>query len=923
MDTFKSTKYSKMDGPQSGAVVRTNSICPSPEDTLLQQVLQNDIDGIAKTINDNLINHIYEDYNKPILLIACMKNEVNEKTIAKILEYKPNLRYFDKEQWEALHYASSKTDSQVLKLVIDSIQKKYDINKILAQGNNALHILIKYGNLESDDFIKCAEILIQAGINVNLGDNKNYSPILLAAFKGLKPLVELIINNIQQVDLDSHTILGKSARDYIREKVLYNGTLPRKLNNNNQDHLLLVNGNTEREIDILFTYIKKRDENGFVNFKNGNIENLLTCKGYDNTLLQLACDVGTTKIVQHLIDNKADRLETTAKNKKTPIEIAADHGFFTIFKILLVDYNHILPTSVLINLIRYYNYETFEDIDRKKCCNHLLDEIDKKKVDIDINGYDDFDKNTPLHFAVRYADADIIERLLKNGASLGSKNVCNIMPIRDIEPDLLEKHLDDCVQFNLKAKKEREEFEIDFDYRTLMAPYPVVEKKSADEESGKKQYQKQKMVHETEVISYMSGAPEFKHLMMHPVIASFLNMKWHRIQGLYFLNLGCYFAYCLFLVSYIFAYYANFDPVDSSQFSGFYNFLRYTSWVGLLITFIIIMFREIFQICIIPSKYFTQFENYVEFSLIILSGCILFIKSPSVQTRKQLSSVSILFAAFELVLMLGQHPKFSTNVVMLRTVSYNFFKFFSWYCLLLIAFALSFHILFSEVPSVSASNGTDNVEEDDNFGNAGKSVFKTIIMLTGEFDASDLNFKPFPVVSKIIFVLFIFMIAIILLNLLNGLAVSDTQMIKNDAEQIGHIYRAQHIYYVELMILGNVIPKYILKKINQLCCCLNINKDKYYSLFKPFTNKVCLFNSPECKITMYPNRNGKLCISGDRKQSSCCSGWCNSHVEKAIIRRTNEIVKARQNDKAEIEVNIKLLEKILKQLNSSVKKSMD
>lgn len=75
-------------------------------------------------------------------------------------------------------------------------------------------------------------------------------------------------------------------------------------------------------------------------------------------------------------------------------------------------------------------------------------------------------------FCFRYAGSEIIEELLSLGASLGAKNKYGVMPIQDIEPELLEKHLDNCVMFDSKIKKiEMEDFQVKFNYRSLIPPY--------------------------------------------------------------------------------------------------------------------------------------------------------------------------------------------------------------------------------------------------------------------------------------------------------------------------------------------------------------------------------------------------------------------------------------------------------------------
>ncbi|XP_023014714.2 painless [Leptinotarsa decemlineata] len=884
--------YTKLPGDRSPIFTRTNSICPTPESVLLELVLQNDRENIQSIVQNQakLLTHLYIDYNKPILSIACSSEQVEAETVTTLIDLGADLQHFNAVQWQAIHFAAQRTNSKVLRVVVEALlDQGLDVNS-LQQSNNSLHILIRFGkNEEHDEFLECAKLLIKNGIDVNAADSKFMSPILWAAKKGYRDMIELIlVESPVPVDIDSHQSRGKTARDIILSENLYDGILPEKF----------VSLNDKDDV-VLFNHIKTRNENGFINFKNGDIFELVNSDDGSSTLLQMSCDNGLKRVVKHLIDKGADPNLGTAKNAKKPIEIAAEHGFYEIFQILLDHPKIKIPKTILMTLLKHYDEDKFPGIDWAECYRRLHKKLQSDNSILDINDVDYF-QSSSLHYAVRYSDPETVMELLDLGASLGSKNEFGTMPICDIEPELLEKHLDKCVEFDPKGKKDKEDFSVTFKYRTLIPPPRKIEKRdvsdSTDSEQNLNNQFHQELVHETEVIFYMSQSPEFKHLLKHPVIVSFLFIKWHRIRWLFYTNLAFYVAFFMSLVVYVFTEYANFNKERSS----FEVFLGQSSEVVLIITFFLLVLRELFQIAVSPWKYFKNFENYIEITLILITGALLFITDPSNDTRKQLSSISILLAAFELVLMVGQHPKLSTNVVMLRTVSFNFFKFLMWYSLLIIAFALSFYILFTESPSEKSGNTTgEEKEEEDYFTDPGKSMFKTIIMLTGEFDASDINFHTFPIISKLIFVLFIFMIAIILLNLLNGLAVSDTQMIKTDAELLGHIYRAQYIMYVESMLLGNIIPRNLLNKIEDLCCCCPFNKDWNYRALQPLARRACLFpHFLYYEMTVYPNRGGQIAIHNTVKKGNlgnCCFGCCSSiSLDKDTIKRTNNIVQARR-----------------------------
>jgi transient receptor potential cation channel subfamily A protein 1 len=269
----------------------------------------------------------------------------------------------------------------------------------------------------------------------------------------------------------------------------------------------------------------------------------------------------------------------------------------------------------------------------------------------------------------------------------------------------------------------------------------------------------------------------------------------------------------------------------------------------------------------------------------------------------------------------------------LKTVSVNFFKLLLWYSLLIIAFALSFYILFAKTELPKSINGTDadaddEDDEDDSFMGPGKSLFKTIVMLTGEFDAGSINFHTYPIISKLVFSLFVFMITIILLNLLNGLAVSDTQTIKNDAELVGHISRAQHIYYVESMLVGNILPTSVMKILQSLFCCFPCDRNMTYTFFKPLARKVCLFtHSGNYRLTVLPNNHGKIYYEYNptvkRKSSSlttCTRSCSDTYLDKETVKRINSIVKCRRELEEGPTVNS--VEKIYLEIDN-LKKKLD
>ena len=141
--------------------------------------------------------------------------------------------------------------------------------------------------------------------------------------------------------------------------------------------------------------------------------------------------------------------------------------------------------------------------------------------------------------------------------------------------------------------------------------------------------------------------------------------------------------------------------------------------------------------------------------------------------------------------MSGQLPLLSVNLEMLKSVILTFLNFMKGYVLLMIAFSLGFNILFKE-----------RLQQDGTvmFSNPLLYLIGTVVMLTGDFDSSNLSFDILSYTSRVIFLLFIFLVAIILLNLLNGLAVSDTHEIHRNAETLSLVARVKLILKFETSI---------------------------------------------------------------------------------------------------------------------------
>jgi hypothetical protein len=229
-------------------------------------------------------------------------------------------------------------------------------------------------------------------------------------------------------------------------------------------------------------------------------------------------------------------------------------------------------------------------------------------------------------------------------------------------------------------------------------------------------------------------------------------------------------------------------PVEERDESGLLNFLFILSMIGI----VILMIREIFQCVLSWKSYFKSPTNWFEIALIVLGWIVLFQSNEDTTTQRSIRALLILFAAYEFLQLVGTLPilSISTHMVILKKVGVTFLKSIALYSIVLFAFAFSFFTLFGgkkdkdddettvkpiEEKSSACCKDDDDNDEFNSFGYPGIAIIKTFVMLTGEFDASDLKLELHPFYS-VIFVLFVFVVTIVLFNLLNALAVDDTQV---------------------------------------------------------------------------------------------------------------------------------------------------
>jgi ankyrin repeat protein len=563
----------------------------------------------------------------------------------------------------------------------------------------------------------------------------------------------------------------------------------------------------------------------------------------------------------------------------------------------------------------------------------------------------DLQGNTPLHYATQAWPQATVRLLLERGANIGLRNKWGETAISRISPALMEDFLD---THCLTAKNDvhQEDFQLKFKYHFLAPPVDHPQYSEADPEG--QEAVAEAALPETESLWHMAQSKEHRHLLRHPVITSFLWMKWQRISKQFNRNLRLYLLFVTTLTWYIFERFGGVSlrsplapdselatelfcssrllGTDPARGFWFWMFLAQTllqlmlilrdwrrdlresdcqaamlvfltSWLEyfllaamvLLLVFrttamptvlnillVLVAFREGLQMMVSLKRYVFGCENWLELATIILAATILHTPdsrlSEQCGTERYLAAVALVLAWATLITLVGRHPrlsKYNIYVTMFYKILKTFATFLVWYSFFLIAFALGFYIMLHKDVPKGPDGAADSEDDYKFFNNPWWSIIKTSTMFVGEIEFSDIpistDSSTWPL-GYLYLLTFIFLIVVVLMNLLNGLAVSDTAVIQDQAEIVTYVIRVETISCFEAVLLGDPfnflanwpavrvlrdLPSLALcKALHRLACC------RALSHRLTGATAILLFYTwlgPDKTLTLTPNKPGPLC----------------------------------------------------------------
>ncbi|XP_073964147.1 transient receptor potential channel pyrexia-like [Choristoneura fumiferana] len=395
--------------------------------------------------------------------------------------------------------------------------------------------------------------------------------------------------------------------------------------------------------------------------------------------------------------------------------------------------------------------------------------------------------DTPLHAAARHNNRGLATLLLRKGAVLSTRNKNEVTIL-----ELISNNFYDATNFFYQVfdefiyrkplKNNDLDFEIDVDYRVLT--------------NGKNDMSHMKVLDE------FVGCGQSK-VLIHPLIESLLYLKWIHFLPLFYAMI---LVYAVFLASFnifVISVFQNEDLMNSGSStstamnvsstghsdlasgdetpdSGLHAGVYWLLIALIYISTLILLVQECFFIYLKKRRYFASWESWVKMcGLVLCAGTPpLAALSPGPWPR-HVACASLLLAWVQAMFLISRFPRYGFYILMFGKVAVEILKILVTVLLLVIGFSFCFMIQYHSAPP---------------FDGPFAAFVKTLVMMSSEFDYEGLfgedhaeQLRGTSMFVRVLFLAFVIFVAIVLMNFMIGLAVSDI----NELNRTGNIRRLE------------------------------------------------------------------------------------------------------------------------------------
>ncbi|XP_051858701.1 transient receptor potential cation channel protein painless-like [Drosophila albomicans] len=368
-----------------------------------------------------------------------------------------------------------------------------------------------------------------------------------------------------------------------------------------------------------------------------------------------------------------------------------------------------------------------------------------------------------LSYAALKRNEVAVRELLRHGAYMGMRNDYKVLPIKNIRPEVIEEHLDYCIQMDAVKSNDSN---ITMDFTNICHP------PNGPNTNPNLRY------NDMSTIAYIKKSRNLHHLLNHPIVSTILVHKWQKYSKFFYTHFAIYLIFIILLTTLIVSDY------------------RSLSYVCLPFIFYLAI-HEVVQYNISPVHYFREFfVNGLDILVIILSiiVCCPWWTSRNIETFAVLASCFRLFSHMSLIPIAWISKPFRMLFMVINTV----FK-LGILILVVFLFGLCFYIQNGNGTQVKSANETDSISFD--FDTFASALMKSTIMATGEYDAGNINIIS--LWQYLLLFVFVIIVGISLFNLLVAKALNDIQLIQNQAEIFSAINRINVLNTCEVLLYVN------------------------------------------------------------------------------------------------------------------------
>uniref|UniRef100_A0A3B4WXU2 Transient receptor potential cation channel, subfamily A, member 1b n=1 Tax=Seriola lalandi dorsalis TaxID=1841481 RepID=A0A3B4WXU2_SERLL len=645
-----------------------------------------------------------------------------------------------------LHRATVFDHTELAEYLISLVNKGADLNSIDCKGNSPLLLATNCGAWRT------VSLLLSKGANVNVKDGCgcNFLHLAILQPKGLKNLPEGVLqrNNVKALlsceDNEGCTPLHYACRLGIHDSV------KNMLGLAGQVGLACKSKDKKSALHFAAQY-------GRINTCHRLLESIkdsrLLNEGDERGLtpLHLASRGGHTKVVQLLLSKGA--LFHSDYKGWTSLHHAASEGYTQTMDILL---------SANLKLLDKTDEDgsTALHIAAKEGHVAAVKVMLARGAELILNKND----TSFLHEALQNGKKDVVNAVIDSDRYIINTSVCSRSPILDMIEFLPEtyKHLlDRCVRES-DDDHNSPDYHIEYNFRWLQAP--LTAKKLTDK------------IMTYQPLPALNAMVRYNRieLLNHPVCKKYLAMKWVAYGSTaHVLNMFLYLLGLLPLTHLIVALRPTMNTTETGEHT---ITMVPISFIEVRMTVVIrITKRSLYSAVTKRWNYLKDYSNQCDwfsaiFSLLFIIPVMLNVES---SLHWQAGALAVLNSWVAFLLYLQRFEGVGIYVVMFGEILRTLVRIVMLFIYLMLAFGLAFHALML------------NQKE---FESVPLSVMQTFVMMVGELnyqnnflDAYLSNKLPFGFLTYFIFVQFVLLMPILLVNLMIGLAVGDIAEVQRNA----------------------------------------------------------------------------------------------------------------------------------------------